>query len=90
MVACIEDRIEALKEDIPIDEVEALSSGCPKIRDDQVNVVRRSTNGGVESAGPELSVSRKLVAHLGICGLESQPGSCNNKNAFTYAIDREE
>jgi hypothetical protein len=72
------ERVESLKEDIPIDEVETLSSGCPEIRNDQVNVVRRATNSGVESTRPELSVSRKLVGHLEVHGLESQSLSRNN------------
>jgi hypothetical protein len=81
-VGCIEDRVEALKEGIPVDEVETLSSGCPNIRNDQVDVVRRATDSGVESARPELSVSRKLIGHLEIYRLGNQSLSCNKNKCI--------
>jgi hypothetical protein len=58
--ASVEDGVEALKERVPVDKVEALSGGRANVVDDEVNAIRRAANEGVERARPYLRVRGEL------------------------------
>ena len=64
LLAGIEDRIEALKEGLTVDEIETLAGGRAKITDDKVDAVGGTTDVGVEGTGPDLGVRGQLKGGL--------------------------
>lgn len=60
----IENRVEALKESVSVDEVQALAAVGSEVGDDQVNVARCASDGGVERTGPQLGIGGQLVDDL--------------------------
>lgn len=65
-VGSVEYRIEAFKECVAVDEVEARARGGAQVADDEVDAVGIATDRGVEGARPDLCVGRELVGDLGV------------------------
>ena len=55
------DRIEALQERIPVDEIKPLSAGVTAGRHDQVDTVRISADSGIQATREYLGVGAKFV-----------------------------
>jgi len=60
----VEDRIEALEPSVTIDEVQPGSSGRANVVQDKVDGRGAATNGGVERAGPGLTIFGELKGGL--------------------------
>lgn len=82
----VENRVETLEECIPVDKVEAFSTGGAQVSDNQVDIVRCTADGSVECTRPELSIGSELISNL-----ESKPllnhrryGRENQTDAVNY------
>lgn len=64
LVSRIKDSVKALKESQTVDEVQTLSTGCSKIGHDKIDIASHATNVGVESTGPNLSISSEFIGFL--------------------------
>jgi len=60
LVGGIEDRVEALEEGVPVDEVKTLTGVRAEVVDNQVDGAGGSTDVSVERTGEELSIGGQL------------------------------